>query len=105
MGGLDPIWREEERAIRVIGFGPQFDDAAYQQNGHVRIDLGIDTPFLEEEASLDLESAEKLKENVQRLVDLVGRIEKHCGVENRLLWSESGENLAKKLIARLQKLN
>ena len=105
VGGLDPTWRDEERAIRVIGFGPQFDEGAYQQNGHVRIDLGIDTPFLEEEAPLDLESADKLKDNVQRLVDLVARIEKHCGIENRLLWSESGENLAKKLIARLQKLN
>ncbi len=105
VGGLDPIWREEERALRVIGFGPEFDSGAYQQNGHVRIDLGTETPFLEEETPLDLESAEKLKENVQRLVDLVARIEKNCGIENRLLWSESGENLAKKIIARLQKLN
>ncbi len=105
VGGLDPIWREEEHVLRIIGFGPQFDDGAYQQNGHVRVDLGTDTPFLEEEAPLDLESAEKLKENVQRLVDFVTRIEKNCGIENRLLWSESGENLAKKLIARLQKLN
>lgn len=105
VGGLDPIWREEERVLRIIGFGPQFEDGAYQQNGHVRVDLGTDTPFLEEEAPLDLESAEKLKENVQRLVDFVTRIEKNAGIENRLLWSESGENLAKKLIARLQKLN
>jgi len=29
-------------------------------------------------------------------------VEKNCGVTGRVLWSESEENLAQKLIARLQ---
>ena len=33
------------------------------------------------------------------------QVEKNCGVETRLLWTESEESLAQKLIARLQKLN
>jgi hypothetical protein len=32
-------------------------------------------------------------------------VEKHCGIGSRLLWTESGEPLAEKLIARLQRLN
>ncbi len=52
-GGLDPVWRKEPSRVTVIGFGPEFDDGAYEQNGHIRVDFGIDTPFLHEEVDLD----------------------------------------------------
>jgi hypothetical protein len=32
-------------------------------------------------------------------------VEKNAGTATRLLWSESGENLAQKLIGRLQKVH
>jgi hypothetical protein len=32
-------------------------------------------------------------------------VEKNCGISSRLLWTESGEPLAEKLISRLQRLN
>jgi len=37
-------------------------------------------------------------------VDYINRAEKSVGAETRLLWSESDENLAQKLIARLQRV-
>jgi hypothetical protein len=105
VGGLDPTWKQEPVMIRVVGFGPEFDEGAYEQNGHIRIDLGLDTPFLLEEIDLDETGAEHVKRNVQKLVDVTNRIQENCGISSRLLWSESGENLAQKLIARLQRVN
>jgi hypothetical protein len=42
---------------------------------------------------------------VQRLIDVTHAIQNNLAVSSRLLWSESGESLAEKLIARLQRLN
>jgi hypothetical protein len=104
-GGLDPIWRKEPRVVRIIGFGPQFDEAAWEQNGHIRVDFGPDTPFLQEEVSLDKQAAELVQQNVQLLVDFTNAVQQHGGISSRLLWSESGDSLAQKLIARLQSVN
>jgi hypothetical protein len=104
-GGLNPIWKKEPRVVRIVGFGPEFDEGAYEQNGHIRIDFGPDTPFLQEEVDLDEEAAVYVKQNVQMLVDLTNAVQQHSGISSRLLWSESGESLAQKLIARLQSVN
>lgn len=104
-GGLDAVWKQEPWVVRITGFGPEFDEGAFEQNGQIRIDLGSDTPFLQEEVELDQQSAAYVKQNVQKLVDLTAGIQKSAGAATRLLWSESGENLAQKLIARLQSLN
>jgi hypothetical protein len=105
VGGLDPTWRQEPVTVRVAGFGPEFDEGAYEQNGQVRVDFGLDTPFLLEEVNLDEVGAEHIKRTVQKLVEVTNAIQQNCGISSRLLWSESGENLAQKLIARLQRVN
>jgi hypothetical protein len=105
VGGLDPTWKQEPVMVRVVGFGPQFDEGAYEQNGQVRVDFGLDTPFLLEELELDQVGAEHIKRNVQKLVEVTNAIQENCGISSRLLWSDSGENLAQKLIARLQRVN
>ncbi len=104
-GGLDPVWRKEPSIVRIVGYGPTFDEGAYEQNGHIRIDFGPDTPFLQEDVDLDNEAATHVKQNVQMLVDFTNAIQQHGGISTRLLWSESGESLAQKLIARLQSVN
>jgi hypothetical protein len=104
-GGLEPIWKKEPRVVRIVGYGPEFDDGAYEQNGHIRIDFGPDTAFLQEEVDLDEETATHVKQNVQMLVDFTNAVQHHGGISSRLLWSESGESLAQKLIARLQSVN
>ncbi|MDR5726539.1 MAG: hypothetical protein RB191_03620 [Terriglobia bacterium] len=104
-GLLDPIWKEEVRTVRVVGLGPEFDEGSYAQNGHIRVDLGLDAPFLCEDIPLHEDDQLFVKKNVEQLVAFTTEVERNCGVETRLLWTESEENLAQKLIARLQKLN
>jgi hypothetical protein len=127
--GLDTQWRLEPTRVRIVGFGPDFDLGAYEQNGHIRVDFGLDTPWtfesqtfedqsfegqssnvesIESSAnghSLDTEAAKRVQQNVEKLLAFTLSIEKNCGISSRLLWTESGEPLAEKLIARLQRLN
>ncbi len=103
-GGFDPVWRKLPSRVRIAGFGPEFDEGAYETNGHLRLAFGLDTPFLQEEVELDPQAAAHVRENIALLVALVHAIEKNCGISSRLLWSESGESLAEKLIARLQQV-
>ena len=104
--GLDPRWAREPRLVRVTGFGPLFDDGTYEQDGHIRIDFGSDSPFLgapvlEEDAEMDDIAARHVEENVRQLVELTQAAEKDSGATARLLWSELGESLAQRLSARL----
>ena len=107
---LDRGWRLEPTRVRIIGFGPQFDNGTYESNGHIRVDFGLDTPFtLENEGdpdeTLDRAAALRIGQNVEKLLAFTLSVEKHCGISSRLLWTESGEPLAEKLIARLQRLH
>ena len=103
--GFDPTWRLEPATVKILGFGPEFDAGSYEQNGHIRVDFGLDTPWVQEDEDVDDTGAERIKQNVEKLLAFVLSVEKHCGISSRLLWTESGEPLAEKLIARLQRLN
>ena len=103
--GLDTMWRHEPRIVRVVAFGPEFDNQAYETNGHIRVDFGLDTPFLYEDVDLDEDAVQRVKQNVQQLVTFTNLVQKNGGISTRLLWSESGESLAQKLIDRLQQVN
>jgi hypothetical protein len=106
--GLDATWSLEPTRVRIVGFGPNFDLGSYEQNGHIRVDFGIDTPWTfegSEDESLDPEVTKRVQQNVEKLLAFTLSVEKHCGISSRLLWTESGEPLAEKLIARLQRLN
>jgi hypothetical protein len=99
--GLDSRWVREPRLVRVTGYGPLFDEGAYEQDGHIRVEFGSDTPFLEEDLELDSVAARHVEENVRQLVELTSAVEKGSGATARLLWSELGESLAQRLAARL----
>jgi hypothetical protein len=101
----EALWAREERLVRVTAFGPLFDEGAYEQDGHIRVDFGNDGPFLEEDADLDQVGARHVEENVRQLVELTAAVEKASGATARLLWSELGESLAERLAARLSKGN
>jgi hypothetical protein len=94
-------WKREPRLVRVVGFGPLFDEGTYEADGHIRIDFGSDTPFLEEDLELDSVAARHVEENVRQLVELTAAVEKASGATARILWSELGESLAERLAARL----
>ena len=177
-GQLDMLWRPHPTTVRFLGFGPHFDDSSFEQNGHIRVDFGLDYPWVlddedldeddlnddlgddgldEDDAPLRLsdsanrgneanhndedtndedtddhaikprsnllafnaarssseadtaeplpEAAQYIQRNVEMLLAFTLSVEKHCGISSRLLWTESGEPLAEKLIARLQRLN
>jgi hypothetical protein len=103
--GLDARWAREPRLVRVVGFGPLFDEGAYEADGHIRVDFGSDAPFLEEDLELDSVAARHVEENVRQLVELTAAVEKASGATARLLWSELGESLAARLAARLRGAN
>lgn len=98
---FDSRWVREPRLVRVTGYGPLFDDGAYEAEGHIRVDFGSDGPFLEEGVELDSIAARHIEENVRQLIELTAAIEKASGATARLLWSELGESLAQRLAARL----
>ena len=97
-------WLLEPAAVKFIVQGEEFDEGAYQQTGHIQVDFGLDSYFLQPETSLSDQTRAKIRDNVAKLVEFSVKVEKHSGTSARLLWSESEESLAQKLIARLQKL-
>ena len=105
---LDPLWKLQPATVKILGLGPQFDDASFEQNGHIRIDFGLDTPWLAEtlnDEQLDEVATKHIQQNVEMLLAFTLSVEKNCAISSRLLWTESGEPLAQKLIDRLQRVN
>jgi hypothetical protein len=103
-GNLDVTWELQRQAVKFTAFGAKFEDATYQQNGHVQVDFGLDTPFLYETIEFTESVERRVKANVHKLVTFTTAVEKNCGISGRVLWSESEDNLAQKLIERLQKV-
>ena len=110
----DTPWKLRQHTVRVLGFGPAFDVAGYEQNGHILVDFGLDTPWVPEASAdlddldaepLDEEAQIHIQQNVEKLLAFTLLVEKNCGISSRLLWTESGEPLAEKLIARLQRVH
>ena len=96
-------WKLQPSQVKFIVHGTEFDDGSYEQEGHIQVDLGLDSPFLQENVHLTPANEERVRANVQVLVDFTTAVEKKSGASGRLLWSESEENLAQKLIGRLQR--
>jgi len=97
-------WIRVPILVKFIVQGEEFDDAVHEQTGHIQVDFGLDSPFLQENIELSEETQDKVRENVGKLVEFTMKAEKNTRATGRLLWSESEENLAQKLIARLQKV-
>ncbi|HJX85879.1 MAG TPA: hypothetical protein VJ723_16180 [Candidatus Angelobacter sp.] len=103
-GDLDETWQLTAEKVKLTAFGAKFEDAAYQQSGHIQVDFGLDAPFLYEEIDFTPAVAQRVKANVQKLVAFTSAVERNCGISGRVLWSDSEDNLVKKLIERLQKV-
>lgn len=96
-------WVLQPSRVQFIVRGMGFDDGAYEQDGHIQLDLGLDAAFLYEELPLTGAAEARVRANVHKLVEFT-RLQKLSGAAATLLWSESEESLAQKLIARLQKV-
>jgi hypothetical protein len=97
-------WHLSPSPVKFIARGEEFDDAAYRESGHIEVDFGLDAPFLQENIALTEETQAKVRDNVAKLVEFGVKAEKNTRANARLLWSESQENLAQKLVARLQRV-
>ena len=96
-------WVLEPSLVRLVAHGMEFEEHAAEEAGHVQIDFGLDSSFLHEEVEFTSEAERNVRSNVQKLVEFTAKVEKTSGATGRLLWSESEENLAQKLITRLQR--
>jgi hypothetical protein len=97
-------WVLEPSLVRLVAHGMEFEERAAEEAGHIQIDFGLDTSFLHEEVEFTSEAERNVRSNVQKLVEFTAKVEKNSGATGRLLWSESEENLAQKLITRLQRV-
>lgn len=97
-------WHLQPTPVEFIARGADFAEGEAEAQGEVQVEFGLDIPFLHEELQLTTEVEARVRSNVQLLVDFIGRVEKNVGAVTRLLWSESDENLAQKLITRLQRV-
>ncbi|MGA2347225.1 MAG: hypothetical protein ABSF93_14525, partial [Candidatus Sulfotelmatobacter sp.] len=97
-------WQLIPRLVKFIVQGEEFDDGTYQETGHIEIDFGLDSLFVQESVALTEETQAKIRDNVAKLVDFTKKAEMNTRVTSRRLWSESEESLPQKLIARLQKV-
>ncbi len=103
-GDLDETWILKPQTVKFIAFGTEFEEGTFQENGHILVDFGLDAPFLFEEADYTSVLEQRIKANVQKLVAFTSAVEKNCSISGRVLWSESEDNLAQKLIERLQRV-
>ena len=97
-------WKLQPAKVKFLVHGTEFDEGVYEQEGHIEVDLGLDSAFLLEGVRLTSEAEDRVRANIQKLVDFSTKVEKNSVATGRLLWSESEENLAQKLIARLQRV-
>jgi hypothetical protein len=97
-------WHRIPSRVRFVVQGEEFDEGAQQETGHIEIDFGIDSLFVQENVELTAETEAKIRENVAQLVEFARKVEANTRATSRRLWSESEESLPQKLIARLQKV-
>ena len=106
------LWAPDERGhwqlvpslVQFTVQGEEFEDGTQAVSGHIQIDLGLDSLFVQENVELTDETQAKIRHNVSKLIDFTRRIETRTRATSRRLWSESDESLPQKLIARLQKV-
>jgi hypothetical protein len=106
------LWTPDDKAhwnlipsqVKLIVQGEEFDDGAHHETGHIEIDFGLDSLFVQENVELTEETQAKIRDNVAKLVEFTKKAEMNTRATSRRLWSESEESLPQKLIARLQKV-
>ncbi len=95
-------WIQRPVAVRFLVHGVQFDEGIYTDDGHIQVDFGLDSSFVYEGSRINSAIEAHLRSNIAKLVAFSNKVETHCAISGRVLWSESEENLAQKLIAKLQ---
>lgn len=85
-------WKLAAAPVSLWCFGPAFDN---DQRDHLRIEFGVEDRFLPVPG--DPRSIRAAHANLRSLMSLAGEIQRQLPVDERHLWTESGENLAERL--------
>lgn len=118
------LWQEQPQRLEVCCFGEEYDDGAFGETGHFRVDVGFEhlftghasllganrtpaavpqhpaeTEFLSRMARPEnlREYHEKTRANIHKLVDWMRKVEATLPVERYRLWSEGEENIEARL--------
>lgn len=94
---LDQEWKLAPSRVSITCFGPEF---GHETDENLRIDFGLDQQFLPGPGGP--EGMRMIRSNVQSLLRLVHDLDDKLRVENRQLWSESGQNFAERLETTLR---
>ena len=94
-------------AVSLVCLGPEFDREGLEQHCDLQINFGLDSAFLPTEEEWALSGAGPnrdlaslwMRENVRQLWGFVRQLEKKLPLAKKLLWCESGENLAEKILS------
>jgi len=57
------------------GGGEEFEDGIHQEIGHVQVDFGLDSLFVQESVELTDETQAKIRDNVAKLVEFTKKAE------------------------------
>lgn len=88
----DAEWELTPTGVALCCFGPAFEK---EDDSALTIEFGIDAHFLPQPDAPD--SLRFVQSNIKSLLQLVHDLDDALPVENRKLWSESGENFSEKL--------
>jgi len=97
-------WGLVPSRVKFIVQGEEFEEGVQKESGHIQIDFGLDSLFVQEGVALTDETQVKLRSNLGKLIEFTKKLEVNTRATSRRLWSESEESLPQKLIARLQKV-
>lgn len=97
-------WHLQPSAVKFIVQGEEFEEGIQAETGHIQIDFGLDSLFVQENVALTDETQARIRENVLKLIEFSKKLEMKTRATSRRLWSESDESLPQKLIARLQRV-
>jgi hypothetical protein len=90
-------WQVTPTRITLAAFAPAFDSGF---DDHLRIEFGIDSLFLPQP---DLPNHLFMaRSNVRSLLHLVHELDRGFSVEERRLWTETGDNFAERLQVALE---
>lgn len=116
-------WQRQAQALELFCHGEDYDDGFWQENGHLQVNLGFEHLFTGHAGLLGIRPTvqaaqgpeearflasmvqpanlktyqEKTRENIRKLFDWIGRIEKAVPVKRLRLWSEGEENFEARL--------
>ena len=99
--------RQVPSPVSLVCFGKEFEDGGEEGRCDLQVNFGLDYAFVPVpdelthlQGSPEMEIVrQRTQENIQQLLGFVRRLERKLPVAKKLLWSESGENLAEKILA------